>query len=831
LQNFYLIWRFLMSVLKKKLLLIKPDYKYFPIGLAHVVRSLEQNGIEYDFIDTYYEKNSDIESLIKTGSYGAVASGGLIGDFTFYSKLFSRIKEFDPSIPCILGGNVTTDVRPEHIFDTMPVDFLVKGEGEITFPELLFALDQDKEVSEVDGILYKNNGVTINEIIKTKRRHFLDIQTTNWMPTWDFINPDRYGYVILPILTGRGCVGRCTFCSPTNGRFRARRLDYIFEEIEFLYSNYDFNHLVFMNEVFFPDEETIYKFCEEYKKIKPIRPWHCLLRVDVDPDILMVMKDAGCQLINVGIESGSNQVLKKIQKGFTVDDTRRFVEGAKKANIMLEGSFMMANYDENADDIKKTVDFMLETKVKGPMALTINYNGTLNYRRALKSGLITDEIEYIRSLEKVYGKSYYEVITGCMNGDLSYLNLSALPDQELYHTVSHEMRRYHTNGFNIRNVRFEPGVKKGEFKLTGNCPFCETELRTIDHMNLWNPFALLLNCTQCGAYPLFYDIRTTERYQIHYKKIIEKIQIAKRPVLIGYKTDIWFLLSFDLFNINYDSILGIVAHNQLPEGFSLTYPNLPIEKILEQNPDLIIVANDFPVDLERKIEEYTASQEADIVFIADIESGTSYRNLDFALYEYGHNIFNDHGIGRDYSLLLDHLKQSKIEEFWRDLPALDFTFNKSILSIDLPAEDLVEIDLFDDSFFGTGWGTAHRDRNETHWRWIGPTGLSFLYLKLSPDRTYQLKSLIHTAQGDTQTLLNLHVNGKPVTDVNICLEEGQHVFHNCVISPELIQSNNGWVKICYSINPPEDDLLPKQKVLIPTETRRFAFSRVICKQI
>ncbi len=419
----------------KKVLVIKPDYNYFPIGIAYVIGSLVRSGIEFDYVDGFLYPEHDYRKQLSENDYLAVATGGLTGSWTFFTRLFKHIKSIRPDMHCILGGNITRDTNNGVIFDSMPVDTLVVGEAEETFPELLLHLDsQDPDLRSVQGLSLPNP-LAINGYTRTKKRPRLDLVGENYLPHWDFFDFDRYGFQTMPVLTGRGCPGRCTFCSPTNGVFKGRAVSHTIDEVKMLNEKYDFAHFVFINETLFPDEEMIFEFCREYKKVEPHRLWHCLMRMDVSPEVLYAMQDSGCTVMNVGVESGSDRVLDKIQKDVTVEETKSFMRTAKELGIVTQASFMMANYSETEEELVDTVDMMLDMGVSGPMALTINYPGTLNYFRARKQGLIGDEAAYIDSLDQLYSKDYYHVISGQRSGTLDYLNLSAMPTEQLFHVV------------------------------------------------------------------------------------------------------------------------------------------------------------------------------------------------------------------------------------------------------------------------------------------------------------------------------------------------------------------------------------------------------------
>lgn len=589
----------------KKILLIKPDYNYFSIGLAYVAGALKKKGIPYDFIDAYLDPQPDFERILNKESYLAVASGGLIGSYTFFKTLFSKIKAIDPDMPCVLGGNITTAVDTGMLLSAIPVDYLVVGEGEITFPELLEHMDKGGDgFDSIDGIVYRHPEEK-KGYVKTRRRKQLDLVSTNWMPDWSFFDLKRYGFQTMPVLTGRGCTGRCSFCSPTNGGFRGRPVEHIIEEINDLYSTYDFVHLVFMNEIFFPDEENIRAFCHEYKKIKPERHWHCLMRMDINPDVLFTMRDAGCILMNVGVESGSNRVLENIKKDITTDDTRRFIHAAKKADVVTQASFMMANFGETEEDIVKTVDLILELEISGPMALTINYPGTLNYHRARKRDRIPDEKAYVESLDFLYSKNYFQVISGHRSGTLNYLNLSDMNDETLFTVVEREMRRYHSRGFCARNVRVKENMAPaGNITLAGTCPFCGNPVEIEFHERYLNPFNLRVSCAKCGERDIYFSPFELESYKRYFdESLANPLKSAQRPVIISGFEEARIFLMLDLLCMDYTRIRGFIAHQGMPEGYALNYPIVPLENIDDLDPDLFVVISGIPYDIQLKLNE------------------------------------------------------------------------------------------------------------------------------------------------------------------------------------------------------------------------------------
>jgi anaerobic magnesium-protoporphyrin IX monomethyl ester cyclase len=594
-------WR--MAMANGKLLIVKPDYRYFPIGMSYVISAFEEAGIEYDFVDMYLDPNFDVRGAVRSGNYYAIASAGLIGSFTFFRQFYATVKEENPRMPTLLAGNITWDFPTGLLFETVPCDYLVLGEGEITGVELVRHMAENGlAATDMPGVAYRDPD-TVNGFTKNPRREPLDLAAKAWLPTWDFFDIKRYGFQGMPILTGRGCTGRCSFCSPTNGQFRSRPMDHVFAEIDMLNSKFDFAQLHFMNEIFYPDAEHVIAFCDRYKKIKPHKSWHCLMRMDTDPVVLRYMRESGCEVMNVGVESGSDRVLGLIKKDLKVQQTRAFIQNLKATDLVGQASFMMANYGECEEDIKKTIDLLLELKISGPMALTINYPGTLNYKRARRQGLIPDELAYIESLDKIYSRNYFQVISGHLGKSLTYLNLSAMNDPTLFHVVEREMRRYYTDGFHIEKARV---TRNGQtMNLEGVCPFCGNTLCLPLTPPYVTTYEMVPFCNKCGAVDAFFSPFDLPEHQAHYTHVAQALQSAKRVVVIAPESQARRFLMYNHFSFDFNKLLGFAAYPGLPLRYALNHPVRPLEELLRQAPDLLLV-------LPSNVPSYLAARYSDL---------------------------------------------------------------------------------------------------------------------------------------------------------------------------------------------------------------------------
>ena len=379
----------------KKLLLIKPSYEHTPIGMAYVMGVLQKEGISFDFHDMNLNRNKCIQDVINNEDYFCVATGGLVGDFHDICKIIWESKKTNPNIPVILGGGITNDVVPDLLFKTMPVDYAVRGEAETALPGLLkVLLGKDHNIHACCGLMFKDK--TSGQIVKTTLK-MLDLDNHDPLPLYKYVDMEHYinnwnhptfGKIrAMPILTGRGCRGRCSFCSPTLGRFRKRKYDDVFAEIEEYNQRYKPEAFMFINEILYQTTEEIIEFCKQYRKLSDSKPWMCLLRADIDPTVFPFMRDSGCFGINIGIESGSDKILKSMRKGVDKAQVLNVIRALKKTDFVIEFSFMLANEGETEEDMKSTIDLLIEEEiVYHTIGLTSAYPGTKIYRNALKRG-------------------------------------------------------------------------------------------------------------------------------------------------------------------------------------------------------------------------------------------------------------------------------------------------------------------------------------------------------------------------------------------------------------------------------------------------------------
>jgi len=259
------------------------------------------------------------------------------------------------------------------ILQNSAIDITARYEYDLTLYDLACALKEGGDLRRIDGISFKEDG----HIIDTSDREFTTDEELNALPFVSriyakYLNIRDYYlsqslYPEVQIFAGRGCPFHCTFCSwPENlmGRnYRCRSPDNIADEFEYIE-----NELCEVKEIFIEDDtftlnkHLVREFCSELKKRNTNIVWSCNARATLDYSTMKCMKDAGCRLVIVGFESGSDEILKNIKKGVTKAQMRSFNSDAKKARLLVHGDFIIGLPGETKETAMDTLKFIKELK-------------------------------------------------------------------------------------------------------------------------------------------------------------------------------------------------------------------------------------------------------------------------------------------------------------------------------------------------------------------------------------------------------------------------------------------------------------------------------------
>jgi len=302
------------------------------------------------------------------------------------------VKQVDNTIKVVLGGP-HVNLFPNETIKIGSVDYLVLGEGEEVFNDLVAAIDFNSEMEKISGIVFKKNGQVVNTGARSHIKNLDDLP----FPARHLVPYEKYnsllfkGKVVTTIFTSRGCPFRCSFCDrPHLGKvFRARSAQNVVDEIETCVQ-LGIHEFLFYDDTFTVNKKRVIDICNEIVKRRLNISWDIRARVDtVDEEIIMHLKKAGCQGIHYGIEAGTEKVLKVLNKGITINHARKIFNLTKKYKIPILAYFMIGSPKETLDDIHTTFKVMKSLKPDYiHMTILTPFPGTKIYHDGLAEGII-----------------------------------------------------------------------------------------------------------------------------------------------------------------------------------------------------------------------------------------------------------------------------------------------------------------------------------------------------------------------------------------------------------------------------------------------------------
>jgi radical SAM superfamily enzyme YgiQ (UPF0313 family) len=290
-----------------------------------------------------------------------------------YALEASKIVKRHSSVPVVWGG-VHPSLLSEQTLRNEFVDVVVEGEGEETLLDLVQTLEKGSHLDDVQGIWYKDRG----EIRSNPSRPFIDL---NKQPHLAYHLVDvhehlekKLGNPLLRTFTSRGCAYDCAFCynvSFNHGKWRGYSAEETLKRIKKLAEKYDIKGLIFSDDNFFGDLTRARKILEglEQNGLNLVIT-KLDIRADVlnalDDDFLRLLKRAGCLALNVGLESGSERILKLINKRITVSQMLAVNRRLKQFGIIPKYTFMMGFPTETREELEQTVSLILKLIDENP---------------------------------------------------------------------------------------------------------------------------------------------------------------------------------------------------------------------------------------------------------------------------------------------------------------------------------------------------------------------------------------------------------------------------------------------------------------------------------
>lgn len=366
-----------------------------PLGLLYLAGYLQKH-TEHDIsvIDSHVDELNYTElklwiEKIKPDVVGLTAMTLTLIDVV---KTAALVKETDKKIRVVLGGPHVY-LFPEETINLENVDYLVLGEGEETFKELLDNLDDKSKLKNIPGLVFKDKGNIVNTGVRPyiKNLDGLPFPARNLVPYKKYNSLLAKRNPVTTIFTSRGCPFRCSFCArPHLGKiFRAHSAIRVVDEIQECVKMgiYEF---LFYDDTFTINKQRVIDICREIIKRKLDIGWDIRTRVDsVDEEMIKYLKTAGCQGIHYGVEAGTEKILAVLNKDITIAQVKDTFDLTRKYGIPILAYFMVGNPTETKEDIYETFRVI---KMLNPdythITIFTPFPATKIYIDGLKKGII-----------------------------------------------------------------------------------------------------------------------------------------------------------------------------------------------------------------------------------------------------------------------------------------------------------------------------------------------------------------------------------------------------------------------------------------------------------
>ncbi|MBC2703779.1 radical SAM protein [Desulfobacula sp.] len=400
-------------VKQKKILLVNPscldtrisgeDAHIVPIGLYYIGALLIENSFETKLVNLADGRDDPVKVFKKlvTTEQPDVIGFSVINPNRWNAMECARAaKQFNPDITIVFGGPAPTFLA-RHLLTACPdIDFIVAGEGEITFLELITQLENKSigPFKNINGLVFKKD----NRIVRTSTRHRVEVLDT-------LVHPSKY-FIYQHLAMSRGCPGKCTFCgSPKfwgNQTLRFHSPKWFADEVESLVKK-GVTHFYISDDTFTTDKQQVIEFCDHIINRKLNITWNAISRVDaIDEDILFSMRKAGCIQLSFGVESGSEKIRKILGKPIKRDKIINTFSLTASYGILPRAYFIYGSPGETDKTIQESIDLLKDIRpLSAIFYLLVIFPGTYLYQKMVNQHLISDDIWY----QKIEDIPWFEV--------------------------------------------------------------------------------------------------------------------------------------------------------------------------------------------------------------------------------------------------------------------------------------------------------------------------------------------------------------------------------------------------------------------------------------
>ena len=386
-------------------------FRFPPLGLGYIAAYLKLHSISAGIVDcTFLTQQQALDKIV-------ASKPKIIGIQSMYSmreKSLELARLLRNHCELLVAGGALPTTQPDAFLRDF--DVAVTGEGEQTMLELVNQFESHSALSQIKGIAFKDKRT--GQVRRTPPRGLVEDLNRLPPPSRNMFDNEAYqkyydgkfGYKTTAIMTSRGCPFECDFCSrPVFGnKFRSRSASNVADEIEEVIA-LGYNRIWFADDCFTLIRQRLIQICDKIIKRGLKIDWECLSRVDtLDSDTADKMKQAGCVRMFFGIESGSDSILKIMNKQITTKQAYAATQLCKKKGIKAGAFFILGYPGENDKTILETVKFASSLPLDY-LSFTLPYPipGTPLFER-LRGELISEEWEEPKNIQMIKHKLLFD---------------------------------------------------------------------------------------------------------------------------------------------------------------------------------------------------------------------------------------------------------------------------------------------------------------------------------------------------------------------------------------------------------------------------------------
>jgi Fe-S oxidoreductase len=374
---------------------------YFPLWISYAAGVLDKAGYEIKIIDAPAKCLTKEETLKQIADFHPdlvvidTSTPSINSDLSFAKSIKNNLLNVKI---CLVGTHASACVN-EILPANGSIDFIARHEYDFTLPELAEKMNDNRKLKEVKGISYLEGGMVVNN---PDREYIHDLDSLPFVSEvykkYLDIKDYFYAHVSYPtvsIFSSRGCPSKCFYCMYSQVMFgknyRKRTAKNLFDECVYITKEFpEVKEILIDDDNFAVDQKNVQEFCKMMIENKIKLKWVVQCRVTLSYDTMVLMKKAGCRLVVVGFESGSQKILDGMNKGITLEQSLKFNSDAKKSGMRVHGCFMVGNPGETKETMNETLEFSkklrLDTVQYFPL---IVYPGTEAYKWAEDNNYIT----------------------------------------------------------------------------------------------------------------------------------------------------------------------------------------------------------------------------------------------------------------------------------------------------------------------------------------------------------------------------------------------------------------------------------------------------------